>query len=306
MDLNQRKKELKSELPKMGIPYIIKALKLIVPSGVAKHNMLINFESEYDEWEVKRMKGTVTAEQFGTAKADIRDRLLLFIDRLEESDLKKTVLKDKEAQKTLHKKGSLLYQIPKRMQVLQPSECVVRIAFDEPLLMENLEYVDETKVESLKRVTNRMKVEMVDASDDNFEIRAISDTIQAIHEEDFTEWEFLVKPLREGTHTLRIKATTMILVDGIETPHEKVFKKKIDITAEEVIPEAASFEMVDDNYSYYSPESISTTVTSGVRLPKGIRTMAMGLLALIVTSTASYAFVPAVILVSHAYLKGVF
>jgi hypothetical protein len=33
----------------MGIPYVIKALKLIIPSGVEKHNMLINFEIEYDD-----------------------------------------------------------------------------------------------------------------------------------------------------------------------------------------------------------------------------------------------------------------
>ena len=84
------------------------------------------------------------------------------------------------------------------------------------------------------------------------------------------------------------------MVDGIETPHEKVFKKKIDITAEEVVPEAAQFEVVDDNYSYYSPESISTTSDSGVRLPKSIRMMSIALLALMVTSTASYAFIPAV------------
>jgi hypothetical protein len=49
MDLNQKKTALKKELPQMGIPYVIEALKLIIPSGVEKHNMLINFEIEYDD-----------------------------------------------------------------------------------------------------------------------------------------------------------------------------------------------------------------------------------------------------------------
>ena len=247
MNLNQRKIELKQELPEFGISYIIDAMKELIPQDMGKYNTIVLLESEFKELTDKRVKGGITADQFRASTSDLRDRLLIFIDGLEPADLDKTIRKSQTIQKPKVKKGSVLYQIPKKMQVLQETRCRIRIAFNEELLLEDLELDEDTTIKNAVRVSDRMRVEIIDPSNHAFEVRSTSDLTQLVEDDDYTEWRFYVKPLMPGEHILELKVSIIVIVDGIETKREKTLEESVVIIAEEVEKEEPAFiKMMDD------------------------------------------------------------
>ena len=241
MDLNQKKKELKGNLPIEGITYVIKSLKQLLPVQSQKYNSLINIESDYNDIQLSKVDGILTYEEAVKVTAKIRQRLMGLIDGLQMEDFERSIQNGKVTNKPTYKRGSVLYKIPKKMQVFKETQCRVRIRFDEEHLLEGLVMDDDTIIKSSIRVSDRMKVEIIDPKNDAFDIRSTGLLEQLVDNDDFTEWRFYVKPLMAGRHILELKVYIIVIKDGIETIREKTLEESVIIIAEEVEEEELAF-----------------------------------------------------------------
>jgi Caspase domain len=136
------------------------------------------------------------------------------------------------------KQGTILYDVPNKMQLLQEVKCVIRIAFDEVMAKLDYKMTQDTELKTM-RVSNVMNVDLLDASQQAFEIRAINAKQQFIDRDYFTQWLFFVKPLKEGNYTLLLKVTLIEEINGQERPREIVLEETVSIVANLPKPEAS-------------------------------------------------------------------
>jgi uncharacterized protein (TIGR02145 family) len=128
-------------------------------------------------------------------------------------------------------KGSLLYSIPETMEVGQESRCEVRIAFDKAVLLEDFDTEKAHEIRDI-RISNLMQVELMDplaAADPALSLRTISSAEQFIDPDDYTQWIFYVKALREGVHPLVLKVTVIETMAGKERRREIVLEEQIEV-----------------------------------------------------------------------------
>ena len=134
-----------------------------------------------------------------------------------------------KAENTEPLKGSILYRIPSKMTVGEDIKCTVRIAHDEVILARDFEVDEETTVQAI-RVSEVMEVVFLDTNETPvFDIKAVSDTEQFIAEDNFTQWDILVRPLSIGKQELILKINFIDEVDGKERKKELVLEKEIEI-----------------------------------------------------------------------------
>ena len=127
--------------------------------------------------------------------------------------------------------GSILYQIPDKMELEQDTKCVVRIAFDPTSLRKELAISEEATIKAI-RVSQLMEVELLDPlTADNFQIRAINEPEQIIDKQGFTQWLFYVKAKKEGRFPLFLKVTVIELVYGKERKKEIVLEETVHVVA---------------------------------------------------------------------------
>jgi hypothetical protein len=85
------------------------------------------------------------------------------------------------------KYGKVLYHIPELMQIQEWTRCIVRLAWDDLLLMENLKLPAEEQVIDDIRLGEVMQVSIEEGRDgDAFEIKSLSSTEQVILVDDYT------------------------------------------------------------------------------------------------------------------------
>lgn len=128
-------------------------------------------------------------------------------------------------------RGGLLYSIPGIMEVGQESRCEVRIAFEKAALLTDFDTSKEHAVRDI-RVSNLMEAELMDTAPAGaaaFAVRTISSVEQFIDPNDYTQWIFYVKALREGLHPLALKVTVIEALDGKERRKEIVLEENIDV-----------------------------------------------------------------------------
>ncbi|WP_057937459.1 toll/interleukin-1 receptor domain-containing protein [Algoriphagus resistens] len=150
--------------------------------------------------------------------------------------------------------GKILYHIPELMQVHEWTRCIVRLAWDEFLLTENLRIPDKEKIIEDIRLGQVMQVSLEEGRDSgSFEIKELSSTEQLILSEDFTEWLFDVKAIREGTFTLMLRVTLLQIIEGFG-PRKKDLVLERKVTTKALAPEALPvFETRVDRLRPYSP-----------------------------------------------------
>jgi hypothetical protein len=248
-NLRQFKIDLKQSLPQKGITHVLKALKEALPESSPAYNLLIQLESEYREHKLKVIEGILDSDEIQRAANFIRKRLLELIDSLKEEDF------SEETPSSLHepdqrvRRGHVLYQIPKTMQLGEESRCLVRIAFDKVMLVEDLDLDEKTEVRADVRISDYMKVEIVDpAAPPVFTIRTQSEPVQFIDKDDFTEWRFYVKPLQPGEHVLALKVTIIMVINGREVPRERTLEENVVIIAEAVEEPASAFQQLGETF----------------------------------------------------------
>lgn len=167
--------------------------------------------------------------------------------------------------------GKVLYHIPELMQVHEWTRCIVRLAWDELLLTENLQIPDKEKTIGDIRLGEVMQVSLEEGRDSSsFQIKGLSSTEQLILSDDYTEWLFDVKALREGTFTLMLRVTLLQIVEGFG-PRKKDIVLEREVTTKALAPEALPvFETSVDRLQPYSPNQENIQPYSPERNNEGL------------------------------------
>jgi hypothetical protein len=148
------------------------------------------------------------------------------------------------------KYGKVLYHIPELMQIQEWTRCIVRLAWDELLLTENLKTPEEGKVIDDIRLGEVMQVCLEEGRyDATFEIKSLSSKEQIILLDDYTEWLFDVKALKEGSFTLVLRVTLLQIVEGFGERKKDIVLER-NVTTKTLAPESLPvFEAADVSLS---------------------------------------------------------
>ena len=256
--LTDIQKELRDILPE-GIDLTLQALKNYLPNGTDKYKDLILIASRYMETTRQLLQGVVSNEDAQIEFNKIRKDLLGFIDSLQESHLQEPGAAGSTGKPDVYN-GEVLYRIPPKMKMLEEVKCIVRLAFDRKQLTEDLELEEHDVMKDI-RISDVMGVELMDPSNSAFEIRTITDSVQMVEKDLYTEWLFYVKPILEGTHPLMLKISVIEIRDGVERKRNVVLEEKIEILAS-VPPEVASASKFES-----AGYMMQVTGTAGAELP---------------------------------------
>lgn len=231
-------KEIKSELKKLltdkGTCAVIDGLKELIPQSNLKFNDLLLLEVGRKELTRKYLEGLLTEEQQAARYNKINKQLLSFIEGLEKADFKTGGKQSKHGVSIKSKQGHVLYKIPGEMQLGKIHKCFVRIAISKKTLLKSIS--KDLKVELKEmRISDYMLTQMVDPSSAaTFEIKEINSPIQFVDVDDFTEWQFRIKPLKSGIYPLLLKIAVIEMIGGQEIRREIVLEQQVEITTKEV------------------------------------------------------------------------
>jgi hypothetical protein len=79
------------------------------------------------------------------------------------------------------------------------------------------------------RISDVMGVELLDAGSSAFTVRTVSDTVQFVEKDLYTEWLFYVTPLKAGTHPLLLKISVIEIRNGIERKRNVVLEETVEV-----------------------------------------------------------------------------
>lgn len=242
-ELTRLKQELKLLLPEEGMATVVKALKGHFPSDAPKYNALLQIEARLNEANLKRIKGILSEDQLQLQYNQLRDDLLNFIDELKPEDFSKEAAKKS-------KTGSILYNIPRKMEIQKRSKCIVRLAYDESIIIQNIELTADTTLQSV-RISEAMEVALIDpAGGKSFDIQSISSPEQFLEEDDYSEWLFYVTPLAVGEHPLVLKVSVIELIGGKERKKEIVLEEFVTIITQPVKEEEVAKPFKNAGYQF--------------------------------------------------------
>ena len=260
--LDAIKNRLRAELPDKGISHVLKTLEGMLPSNAPKYDLLIALKSDYKKLKLEMLQGLLSKEEENRQQANLRRRVLELLRGLEPADFEKKARRSYLAPEQKIKKGHVLYRIPKQMQLEQESRCLVRIAFDKEMIVEDLDIDEDTELRSGVRISDYMKVEIVDPSPDGvFDIRTTSESVQLIDADDFTEWKFYVKPKQVGEHVLELKVNIMLQIDGEVRVREKTLEESVVIITQAPAPADAEqpWQQFGEELHWFYPSEIKST-----------------------------------------------
>ena len=223
---------LKALLPE-GIDVAINGIKAALSEGTDKYNDLLLLEGRYQDVSKQLIQGIVGDDASKLEFNKIRKALLEFIDSLQEIHLAAAEKTGVDGKPDIYN-GEILYRIPKQMQKDEETKCLVRLAFDRAIITQDLEKQEGDVMKDL-RISEVMRVELLDMTGNAFQIRTLHDTVQFVERDLYTEWLFYVKPILEGIHPLVLKISIIEIKDGIERKRNVVLEEKVEIIA--TVPE---------------------------------------------------------------------
>ena len=216
-----------------GITAVMAALKKALPEGTDSYNMVFQLETRLNATNKDRIRGILSQEQLELAYNRITADLLDLLDGLQVTDFQQP---GTEGAAAVAKTGSILYRVPHTMEVEQEYRCVVRLAFDEEVIIRNIEITRDTVLKSV-RVAEVMEVELLDPNGvPAFAIRRLNSAEQFLEKQDYTEWIFFVKPLRTGELPLMLRIAVLEIIDEHERKKEIVLEELIHVVADAVEP----------------------------------------------------------------------
>ncbi len=292
----------------------LKELQGMLPENSEKYALVLALLGRLNDANKARLRNTMSNEDLQIEYNKIRADLLDMIQALQEADFDAAKAAEAGATgKPAPKQGSVLYRIPKVMPKQKETKCVVRIAMSEEAIVENITIDDQVVLKELYKVTDTMQVEMLDPSGGQvFRISSISEAIQIIDEEGYTEWWFYVTPLEEGTHPLVLKIAIIEMVNGQPRQKELVLEESVQIVTEGPAPDepgesdlkpagyALSFETsapVQVAYNVASAPAAAAAPLATAAPAKSkttpLRTATMALAIVVLGSAATWAFTPA-------------
>jgi len=238
-DLTALQRNLRQLLPDEGISAVLAALKKTLPEQTDKYNAVFQLETRLNATNRDRLRGILSMEQLDLAYNRISAELLDLIDALEIEDFDIATADEPEH---VNKTGSILYRIPHIMEVEQEYRCIVRLAFEDEVIIRNIEITRDTVLKEV-RVAEVMEVELLDPNElPAFGIRRLNSAEQFLEKHDYTEWIFFVKPLRTGQLPLVLKVAVLEIIDNHERKKEIVLEEVIHVVADAPEPGAPGGE----------------------------------------------------------------
>lgn len=229
-ELTNLQQSLRQLLVGEDLTALLAALKQHLPPATAKWNAVFLLETRLNMANKDRIRGIFSREDMEIAYNRIAADLLDLINGLEPADFEPAP--SGEGQAANKQTGSILYRIPHTMEVEEEYRCVVRLAFDEASILQDIELTDDTVLKPV-RVSEVMEVELVDPNDTAaFAIRRISSTEQFLEKNTYTEWLFMVKPQRTGKLPLMLKVAVKEWINDRERRREIVLEETILVIAE--------------------------------------------------------------------------
>lgn len=269
----------------------IKVFKEALPSNSPILENLLNIEGQHKNNLENTISNIVNHEDAEVANSQVRSRLITLIFSLELKDFEK-----QDRQKLVKTKknylpfllyallglgiivvlylgvrngekgswfsipkdrsGYLLYLIPEEMKLNTETECVVRIAFDSLELLLDLK-IEDVEFEQIG-TSERMKVELLEfGSDRAFNIyNVLREDEQFIERNNYTEWKFVVEPLKTGTHNLILKVTVLKKIGDDYIPRNISFEQRVNIITSPVIDTLQVFQVSGTIFTELSEDAI--------------------------------------------------
>lgn len=151
--------------------------------------------------------------------------------------------------------GKLLYKIPSKMLVNNEYKCVIRIAYNDEIILKDIKIDNDISIKDI-RIAEIMSVELVDINENKvFNIRTFTDEEQFIISEDYTQWIFQVKPILQGNFPLVLKVAVVEVIKGKERKRNIVFEKRINITNDYINTANVDFEMLNASFTIDIPKN---------------------------------------------------
>ncbi|MDD4651143.1 MAG: hypothetical protein PHQ34_02830, partial [Methanothrix sp.] len=125
--------------------------------------------------------------------------------------------------------GQIVFTPPVKMWTGKEEQVVARISQNLSLdVRKGLEKFNNTKQENIK-VSYEMSVELDGGS--SFDISPKGPVLKSIPSDGYQEWDWMVTPLSEGDHTLKLIAYAKIILDGEmeKEPMIRVFEEDIQV-----------------------------------------------------------------------------
>ena len=216
MHLTELRQNLEAQIREGQLPEALQALLAQLPDGSETYRIVSALIARLNAANKERYRNTLSFEDYqrrvDQVSADFFDLLAgLKAEDFEPASAKATAGK---AGKT----GSVLYQIPQQMQLQIPTKCTIRVALSEEEILDNLVLDKFLKVRSGVEISDVMSAELVDPEGGIFKISSLNARTQLVRDSGYTEWNFNVTPLMEGTHQLLVKVSIMEIVPGFAEP----------------------------------------------------------------------------------------
>ncbi|MCO6490301.1 MAG: hypothetical protein J5I98_17945 [Phaeodactylibacter sp.] len=223
--------EWKQEWRRLVPDSIAKALEAMeekIPPFSPKYKLLVNLRARVNDANRGRIAGTLSNEDLQLEYNRIRMSLLETIDALSVEDFRQPMGQSPDERK----RGYLLHKIPPQMQVGKEEECIIRLAYEQAAIVQDIELSEEVEVKQVT-VSKIMQAELIDPNaEPAFAIRTYSDEEQFLQEGEYTEWKFWVEPLREGTFALLLKISVVEVIEGRERTRNLTWEEKVQIVTE--------------------------------------------------------------------------
>lgn len=253
-DLDQLQDSIRASLAKDGLSTALSTLKKALPEQTEKYNLVFQLETRLNRINKDRIKGILSQEQLEIAYNRLSDDILQLVAELQTEDFDPATATGAESKR---KTGALLYQIPRKME-LDPEKsyrCIVRLAFNEEVIVENLDLTKDTEVKPV-RVSEIMEVELKDPNDaPAFQIQLINSAEQFLEEHAYTEWQFKVKPIRAGELPLLLVVAVKEYLHNRPVKREIVLEEIIEVIAEPLENVEVSTDFQSAGYTFlYSSE----------------------------------------------------
>ena len=156
--------------------YYAQSEKLRGWTAVDMVDILLTLEAEYRQLKLDTFARVISHEDKLLQEAQLRKRLLDLVSSLTDDDFDVETEHSILADKDKIRRGHVLYRIPQQMQIQEESRCLVRIAFDQAMIVEDLDLDEDIELRSEVRISDYMKVEIEDPSAEGvFAIRTTSE-----------------------------------------------------------------------------------------------------------------------------------
>ena len=216
MTLTELRHHLEAMLREAQLPEALQALLKELPDGSALYRIVSVLITRLNATNKERYRNTISMEEYQRRVDQISADFFDLLGDLKEADFVKEtaeVTADKSG-----KKGSVLYKIPNIMTLQKPARCTIRVAVDEEAILENILLDKDVEIRSKVEISDVMSAELFDPEGDTFQITALNKHTQLVKNTGYTEWNFNVKPLKEGIHQLLVKVSIMEIVPGFAEP----------------------------------------------------------------------------------------